>query len=94
MSNNMDKLNKTMFESLSKEVVHATEQKELYYSLCGVLDFVKNLHKKFPELGYVTDKDFSTLIHYCSEAGNTWYEREQEYRNRRDLCVPEDQHAT
>ena len=83
----MDKLNKTMFESLSKEIVHATEQKELYYSLCGVLDFLKNLHKKFPELGYVTEEDFSTLIHYCSEAGNTWHKREVEYRNRRDLYV-------
>ena len=84
MSNDMDELNKIMFESLSQEVVHATNQKELYYALCGVLDFLKKLHKKFPELGYVTEKDFSTLIHYCSEAGNTWYGREQEYRNTRD----------
>lgn len=58
MSNDMDKLNKTMFESLSQEVVHATEQKELYYALCDVLDFLKNLQKKFPVLGHVTEKDF------------------------------------
>ena len=56
-----------------------------FIMLCaGVLDFVKKLHKKFPELGYVTEKDFSTLIQYCSEAGNTWHEREQEYRRWRD----------
>ena len=87
MSNDMDKLNKIMFESLSREVVHATEQKELYYALCGVLDFLKKLHEKFPGLGYVTEKDFSTLIHYCSDTGDTWYEREREYRNRRDIYV-------
>lgn len=83
----MDKLNKIMFESLSREVVNATEQKELYYALCGVLNFLKKLHEKFPELSYVTEKDFSTLIHYCSDTGYTWYEREREYRNRRDAYV-------
>lgn len=84
MSNDMDELNKIMFESMSQEVVHVADQKELYYALCGVLDFLKKLHKKFPELGYVTEKDFSTLIQYCSETGNTWYEREQEYRRWQD----------
>lgn len=84
MSNDMGELNKIMVESLSQDVAHATDQKELYYALCGVLDFLKRLHKKFPELGYVTEKDFSTLIQYCSEAGNTWYEREQGYRRWRD----------
>ena len=85
MSNDMDKLNKIMFESLSQEVVHAAEQKELYYAMCAVLDFMNKLHKQFPELGYVNEKDFSTLIQYCSEAGNTWHEREQEYRNARTI---------